>query len=101
MTVFKKGKLVHSQNVVIDINREIQELEQGKMKEYLGITEKESIQHQQMKAGLKKKHTGQLRSTLKSDLNTENKTAAIVTLAVTLLRYSFGAIKWGLKETKN
>jgi hypothetical protein len=27
---FKKGKLVHSQNLVMDINREIQELEQGK-----------------------------------------------------------------------
>ena len=26
---FKRGKLVHSQNLVIDINREIQELEQG------------------------------------------------------------------------
>ena len=27
---FKKGKLTHSQNIVIDTNREIQELEQGK-----------------------------------------------------------------------
>jgi hypothetical protein len=27
---FTKGKLIHSQNLVIDINREIQELEQGK-----------------------------------------------------------------------
>jgi formate dehydrogenase maturation protein FdhE len=27
---FKKGKLIHSQNLVIDINRELQELEQGK-----------------------------------------------------------------------
>jgi len=27
---FKRGKLVHSQNLVIDINREIQEIEQGK-----------------------------------------------------------------------
>jgi hypothetical protein len=28
--VFKKGKLVHSQNLLVDINREIKELEQGK-----------------------------------------------------------------------
>jgi len=28
--IFKKGKLIHSQNLVIDINREIPELEQGK-----------------------------------------------------------------------
>jgi hypothetical protein len=27
---FKKGKLIHWQNLVIDINREIQELGQGK-----------------------------------------------------------------------
>jgi hypothetical protein len=27
---FKKGKLIQSQNLVIDFNREIQELEQGK-----------------------------------------------------------------------
>jgi len=27
---FKRGKLIQSQNLVIDINREIQELEQGK-----------------------------------------------------------------------
>jgi len=34
---FKRGKLVHSQNLVIDINREIQEVEQGKTFKYLGI----------------------------------------------------------------
>jgi hypothetical protein len=34
---FKRGKLVHSQNLVTDINREIQELEQGKTYKYLGI----------------------------------------------------------------
>jgi hypothetical protein len=27
---FKRGKLIHSQNLVIDFNKEIQELEQGK-----------------------------------------------------------------------
>jgi hypothetical protein len=46
---FKRGKLVHLQNLVIDINREIQELEQGKTYKYLGIEESEGIKHQQMK----------------------------------------------------
>jgi hypothetical protein len=50
---FKKGKLIHSQNLVIDFNREIQELEQGKMYKYLGIEESEGLQHQQMKERLK------------------------------------------------
>jgi len=44
---FKRGKIVYSQNLVIDISRETQELEQGKT--YLGIEESEGIQHQQMK----------------------------------------------------
>ena len=50
---FKKGKLIQSQNLVIDFNREIQELEQGKTYKYLGIEESEGIQHQQMKERLK------------------------------------------------
>ena len=50
---FKRGKLTHSQNLVIDTNREIQQLEQGKTYKYLGIEESEGIQHQQMKERLK------------------------------------------------
>jgi len=46
MITFKKGKLIHSKNLVMDINREIQELEQGKTYKYLGIEESEGIQHQ-------------------------------------------------------
>jgi hypothetical protein len=52
--VFKKGKLGYSQNLVVDINREIQELEQGKTYKYLGTEESDGIQHQQMKERLKK-----------------------------------------------
>ena len=43
---FKRGKLTHLQNLVIDTNREIQELEQRKKYKYLGIEESEGIQHQ-------------------------------------------------------
>ena len=46
---FKRGKLTHSQNLVIDTNRKMQDLEQGKTYKYLGIEESEGIQHQQMK----------------------------------------------------
>jgi len=34
---FKRDKLVHSQNLVIDINRETQELEQGKRTSISGL----------------------------------------------------------------
>jgi hypothetical protein len=44
-TVFQKGEVVHSQNLVIYIDRERQELEQGKVYRYLKIEESEGIQH--------------------------------------------------------
>ena len=55
---FKRGKLNHSQNLVIDTNREIQELEQGNTFKYLGIEESEGIQHRQMKERLKRNAAG-------------------------------------------
>jgi len=82
---FKRGKLVQSQNLVIDINREIQELEQGKTYKCLGIEESEGIQHQQMKERLKQEYSRRLRMILKSELNARNKITAIGTLAVPVL----------------
>ena len=55
---FKKGKLFHSQNLVIYINREIQELEQRKTYKFLGTEESDGIQHQQMKERLKRNIEG-------------------------------------------
>jgi hypothetical protein len=97
---FKKGKLVHSQNLVLDINREIQELEQGKTYKYLGSEESDSIQHQQMKERLKKEYTSRLRMILKSELNAKNKIRATGALTAPVLTYSFGIINWRLEEIK-
>jgi uncharacterized ubiquitin-like protein YukD len=70
---FKGGKLTHLQNLVIDINREIQELEEGKTYKYLEIEEGEGIQHQQMKERLKQEYNRRLIMILKSELNARNK----------------------------
>jgi hypothetical protein len=86
--VFKKGKLVQSQNLVVDSNRVIQELEQGKTYKYLGTEESDGTQHQQMEGRLKDEYTRRLRMILKSELNTKNKITAIGALAVPVLRYS-------------
>ena len=94
---FKKGRLIHSQNLVIDINRETQKLEQGKTYKYLGIEESEGTQHQQMKERLKQVYSRRLRMILKSELN---KITAIGALAVPVLRYSFGIINWRIEEIK-
>jgi hypothetical protein len=96
--VFKKGKLVHSQNLVVDINREIQELQQGKTCKYLGTEESDGIQHMQVKERLKKEYARRLRMIMKFELNAKNKITAIVTLAVPVFRYSFGIINWRLEE---
>jgi len=60
--VFKRGKLVHSQNLVIETNREIHELEEGKTYKYLGIEESERIQHQHMKERLKQEYSRRLKN---------------------------------------
>jgi len=83
---FKRGELTHSQNLVIDINREIQELEQGKTYKYLGIEEIEGLQHQQMKERLKQEYRRRLRMILKSELNARNKITAIGALVSLVLR---------------
>jgi hypothetical protein len=95
---FKKGKLIHSQNLVIDNKREIQELEQGKTYKYLGIEESEGIQHTQMKERWKQEYRRRLRMILKSELNARNKITAIGALAVPVLRYSFGILTGELKK---
>jgi hypothetical protein len=55
--LFKKGKLFHPQNLAVDVNKEIQELEQGKTYKHLRTEESDGIQQQQMKDVLKKKYT--------------------------------------------
>jgi hypothetical protein len=97
---FKKGKLIHSQNLMIDVNREMQGLEQGKTYKYVGIEESEGIQHQQMKERLKQKYRRRLRMILKSELNTRHKITAIGALVVPVLRYSSGIINWRIEEIK-
>jgi hypothetical protein len=65
---FKRGKLVHLLNLVVNISRKIQELEQGKTYKYLWIEESEGIQHQQMKERLKQEYSRRLRMILKSEM---------------------------------
>jgi hypothetical protein len=89
---FKRVKLIHLRNLVIDINREIQELEHGKTYKYLGTEESEGIQHQEMKERLKHEYRRRLGMILKSELRARNNITAIGALAVPVLRYSFGII---------
>ena len=58
------------------------------MYKYLGIEEKDGIQHQQMKEQLQQEYRRTLRMIVKSELNAKNKITAIGALAVLVLRYS-------------
>jgi hypothetical protein len=82
---------------VVDVNREIQELEQGKTYKYLGAEESDGVQRQQMKERLKEEYSRRLRMVLKSEVNAKNKITATGALAVPVLRYSFGIINWRLE----
>ena len=50
-----------------------------------------------MKEKLKNEYTGRLRIILKSELRAKSKITTIGTLAVLVLRYSFGIINWRLE----
>ena len=65
-----------------DINKEIQELEQGKTYKYLRIEENEGI-HQQMREIFKQEYSR------KSKLNARNKITTIGALAVPVLNIQF------------
>jgi hypothetical protein len=97
-TVFKKGKLVHSQNLVVDINTYIEELEQRKTYKYLGSEESDGIQQKEMKERLKEEDIRRLRMILKFELNAKNKIAAIGALAFPVLRHRLGIIYCRLEE---
>jgi hypothetical protein len=75
--VLKNGKLVYTHNLTLDMNREIQELKQGKMCKYHGVEESEGMRHKQTKERLKKGYIRRLRMILKSNLNAKNKITAI------------------------
>jgi hypothetical protein len=73
-------------------------LEPIKAYKYLGILENHNIEHKNEKENLKKEYVGRLRLILSTELRAKNKMQAIGSLAVPVLRYSFGIINWHQEE---
>jgi len=65
---------------------------------YLGIEESFDIQQKNEKEKLKKEYLRRLRLVLGTELSAKNKIQAIGTLAIPVLRYSFGIINWHQEE---
>jgi len=59
------------------------------------------IQHKNEKENLKKEYLRRFRLVLSTELSAKNKIQAIGSLAVPVLRYSFGIINWDHEELQN
>ena len=71
---------------------DIKELDPRKAYKYLGIEESFDIQHKNEKEKLRQEYLRRLRLVLGTELSAKNKIQAIGSLAVPVLRYSFGII---------
>ena len=95
---FKRGKKVAAEGIPLNDNQVIQDLDQAETYKYLGMEEGEGVQHHKMKVKIRKEYKRRIKLVLKSELNARNKIAAINTLAVSVLLYSYGVTDWKLDE---
>ena len=65
------------------------------------MEEGEGLQHHEMKGKIRKEYKRRVKLVLKSELNARNKIAAINTLAVPVIVYSYGIINWKLDEIQD
>ena len=79
----------------------IQDLDKAETYKYLGMEEGEGVQHYKMKVNIRKEYKRRIKLVLKSELNARNKIAAINTLAVPVILYSYGVIDWKLVEIQD
>ena len=78
----------------------IQDLDQAETYKYLGMEEEEGVQHHKM-VKIRKEYKRRIKLVLKSELNARNKIAAINTIAVPIILYSYGIIDRKLDEIQD
>ena len=98
---FKRGKKVSAEGIPLNNNQVIQDLNLAETYKYLGIEEGEGVQHHKMKVKIRNEYKRRINLVLKSELNARNKIAAINTLAVPVILYSYGVIDWKLDEIQD
>ena len=97
----KRGSVQSKMHIGSIFENNIKELVPRKAYKYLGIEESFDIQHKDEKEKLKKEYLRRLRLVLGTELSAKNKIQAIGSLAVPVLRYSFGIINWHQEELQN
>ena len=98
---FKRDKKVSAEGIPLNDNQVIQDLDQAETYKYLGMEEEEGVQHYKMKVKIRKEYKKRIKLVLKSELNARNKIAAINTLTVQVILYSYGAMYWKLDEIQD
>ena len=97
---FKSGNFTVANNIDLDINTVIRNLDQTEVYKYLGINEGDGIQNSKMKEKIRKECYRRARLILESELNASNRINAINSLAIPVVTYSFGIIKWSLTDIR-
>lgn len=92
--IFKRGKLVKTQNIQLDDQTVIRNIEMDETYKYLGVEERCGIENKCMKDRIEKEYYRRIRQIMKTELCSKNKITAINTLAVPVVAYSFGIVDW-------
>jgi len=94
----KRGRVQSKMHIGSIFENDIKELDPRKAYKYSGIEENFDLQHKNEKGKLKKEYLRRLRLVLGTELSAKNKIHAIGSLAVPVLRYSFGIVNWHQEE---
>ena len=78
---FIRGRLTSTRKIKLSEDTSIRKLGQDETNIYLGINERDGIQHAKMKEKIRKEYYRQVRAILHTELNAKNKLEAINTLA--------------------
>ena len=100
-TSIKRGKKVAADGIPLNDNQVIQDHNQAETYKYLGMEEGEGVQHHKMKVKIRKEYKRRIKLVLKSELNARSKIAAINTLAVPVILYTYAVIDWKLDEIQD
>ena len=94
----KRGSVQSKMHLGSTFENDIKELDPREAYKYLGLEESFDIEHRNEKEKLKKEYLRRLRLVLGTELSAKNKIQAIGSLAVPVLRYSFGIVDWHQEE---
>ena len=97
VAIMKRGKLVESEDIHLGNGESIKAIDLEVYK-YLGILEADKIKENEMKEMFSKEYLRRTKLIMRSKLNGRSKIMAVNILAVSLIRYGAGILKWNTDE---